>query len=90
MIQLFKLPESTHFGRLGLREMEDRDVPDVTALFARYMHRFEMVPEMTEEDIRHHFLSGRGGDEKEENRNRRKGQVVWSYVIEVGRLMLAI
>ena len=81
MIRMFKLPEIPHFGR-DLREMEDKDIPEVAALFARYMHRFEMAPEMTVDEIRHLFLSGRGEGVKEEN-NRRKGQVIWSYVVEV-------
>jgi glycylpeptide N-tetradecanoyltransferase len=82
---MYKLPDTPHFAQLGLREMEERDIQDVTALFARYMQRFDMAPEMTAEEVRHQFLSGRGEGEKDENNgNRRKGQVVWSYVIEVG------
>lgn len=64
----------------GLREMEDRDVPAVTRLWERYMKRFDMVPVMKEEDIRHHLLSGRG--EGPITNGRREGQVVWSFVYE--------
>ena len=65
--------------------MEENDLPEVTALFKRYMQRFDMAPELTTDDARHHFLSGRGEPEgTEPETNRRKGQVVWSYVVEVG------
>jgi glycylpeptide N-tetradecanoyltransferase len=82
MIRLFKLPETPHLVQLGLREMEERDVADVSGLFSRYMQRFHMAPEMTEDEVRHQFLSGRGEDENGDS-HRRKGQVVWSYVVEV-------
>lgn len=64
----------------GLREMEDRDVPKVQGLWHRYMQRFGIVPVMSEDDIRHQLLSGRG--EGPIKKGRRDGQVVWSYVFE--------
>jgi glycylpeptide N-tetradecanoyltransferase len=64
--------------------MEEKDLPDVTALFKRYMKRFDMAPELTVDEARHHFLSGRGETEgTQAETKRRKGQVVWSYVVEV-------
>ena len=66
----------------GLREMDEKDVPEVTALWGKYMARFSMAPVMTEDDVRHYFLSGRGRGEVQ--KGRREGQVVWSYVVEVG------
>jgi glycylpeptide N-tetradecanoyltransferase len=83
MIRQFKLPSTPALSRVGLREMEERDVSAVTALYKRYMERFDMVPLFEEEDIRHHFLSGRGSGEKEASTGRRSGQVVWTYVVEV-------
>lgn len=45
------------------------------------MLRFDMAPDMDEEDIRHHLISGHGiGPVR---KARREGQVVWSYVFEV-------
>jgi len=85
MIRSYKLPDSTHFSRHGclLREMEEKDLPDVTALFKRYMQRFDMAPEFTVDEARHHFLSGRGVTEGTQAKTkRRRGQVVWSYVVE--------
>ncbi|PVF98877.1 N-myristoyl transferase [Serendipita vermifera] len=64
----------------GFREMEDRDVPQVCALWERFMKRFGMVPVMNEDEIRHYLLSGRG--EGPSRKCRREGQVVWSYVFE--------
>jgi glycylpeptide N-tetradecanoyltransferase len=64
--------------------MEDQHVPGVSALFARYMQGFDMAPVMTEEEVRHQFLSGQGEvhKEKEGCGIRREGQVTWSYVVE--------
>lgn len=74
-----KLPSATSLP--GLREMVEEDVPAVKALYDRYMARFKMVPEFSEEEIKHTFVSGRGkGDPVE---GRREGQVVWSFVVEV-------
>ena len=87
MIRIHKLPDVPYFSQQGLREMEEKDLPEVTALFSRYMQRFDMAPEMTLEDAGHHFLSGRGEEEiVERDITGRKGQVVWSYVVEVGHL----
>lgn len=77
-----KLPTNTSLK--GLREMEEKDVVSVADLFTRYMRRFEMVPVYTVEDLRHHLLSGMGeGKLGDGGVGRRKGQVTWSYVVEV-------
>ena len=83
MIRQFKVPPTPALSRSGLREMEERDVSAVTELYRRYMERFDMIPLLEEEDVRHQFLSGRGNGEKEASTGRRPGQVVWTYVIEV-------
>lgn len=65
--------------------MEEKDLQEVAALYAKYMERFDMRLEFTEEEVRHHFLSGRGkgpGD-NESWKKPRPGQVVWTYVVEV-------
>jgi glycylpeptide N-tetradecanoyltransferase len=82
MIRVYKLPSITHLGD-RLREIEERDIPAVAALYTRYMQRYDMAPTMTEEDIRHQFLSGKGTGEKRQDNSRREGQVVWTYVVEV-------
>jgi len=81
MIRLYKLPTTLHLGNRGLREMEEKDVAGVTALYNKNTQRFGLVHVMTEDDVRHHFLSGRGKGEVKDG--RREGQVVWSYVVEV-------
>jgi glycylpeptide N-tetradecanoyltransferase len=75
MIRQAKVP-STHTLAW---EMEERDVSAVSQLFRRYMERFDMIPLLIEEDIRHEFLSGRDTAE----RGASTGQVAWTYVVEV-------
>ena len=85
MIRLHKVPDRPRLLDYGLREMEERDVPQVADLFARYMQRFDMVPIFTEEEIRHQFLSGLGEGPRGPDswKTKREGQVVWTYVVEV-------
>ncbi len=85
MIRLHKVPDRPRLLDQGLREMEERDVPQVLDLFTRYMQRFDMVPVMNEDDVRHQFHTGlgegpRGGDSW---KVKREGQVMWTYVVEV-------
>jgi hypothetical protein len=79
MIRQHKVPDEIVLS--GVREMEERDVPEVMELYQRYMKRFDMSPVMTKEEIQHQFLSGRGTGESVGW--SRQGQVVWSYVVEV-------
>jgi glycylpeptide N-tetradecanoyltransferase len=83
IIRLNKLPATPYLAdsRFGLREMEDRDVPEVADLFSRYSERFDLVPVMSLAEARHQFLSGSGRGEIRDG--RREGQVTWSYVVEV-------
>lgn len=82
MMLQYNLPSTPHFAASGLREMEERDVAQVTDLYKRYMDRFDMAPLMTAEEVRHNFLSGKGTGETN-TYGRREGQVLWVYVIEV-------
>ncbi|THH27491.1 hypothetical protein EUX98_g6689 [Antrodiella citrinella] len=84
MIRINKVPEHPRLLDRGLREMEEKDLLEVAALYAKYMQRFDMRLEFTSEEVRHHFLSGRGEGpgEKESWKKPRPGQVVWTYVIE--------
>lgn len=85
MIRLHRIPDRPHLLSQGLREMEEQDVPAITDLYARYMKRFGMAIVMTQDEVRHHFLSGRGEGPsiKDSWKNPREDQVVWTYVIEV-------
>ncbi|KAF8610698.1 N-myristoyl transferase [Ceratobasidium sp. AG-I] len=78
MLRLNAVPEN--FGIEGLREMEDRDIKSVVELYERYMKRFSMTPVMSEDEMRHHMLSGKGTGELKNG--RREAQVVWAYVVE--------
>lgn len=82
MIRIYKLPSAMHLGS-SLREMEDKDVAAVAALYTRYMQRFDMAPAMSLDEVRHQLLSGKGTGEKKKEDSRREGQVVWTYVVEV-------
>lgn len=89
MIRQQRLPDRPHLLSQGLREMEERDVPAVTDLYTRYMKRFGMAMVMTQDEIRHHFLSGRGeGPGTEDSwKTPRKGQIMWAYVVEVSTMI---
>ena len=83
MIKHYKVPSELRLFSKGLREMEDKDVEAVHELFGKYMGRFDMVPDMSVEEVRHQFISGRGVGEVDKDTNRRDKQVVWTYVVEV-------
>ncbi|KAI0819520.1 N-myristoyl transferase [Trametes gibbosa] len=84
MIRLHKLPDRPRLLGQGLREMEERDVAQVTDLFSRFMKRFTMHPVMSEDEVRHQFLSGLGEGMRGPDswKSGRDGQVVWTYVVE--------
>ena len=90
MIKHYKVASELRLGLKGLREMEDRDVEAVHELFEKYMARFDMVPDMSVEEVRHQFISGRGVGEVNEETKRREKQVVWTYVVEVRLLSLVL
>ena len=78
-----KVSDKLKLEKEGLREMEEKDIPEVTALYASYMKRFGMALQLTEDEVRHQFLSGRG-EGPGSWRKPREGQVIWTYVVEVG------
>ncbi|KAL0581560.1 glycylpeptide N-tetradecanoyltransferase [Marasmius crinis-equi] len=81
MIRSNKLPDQTSLP--GIREMEEKDVPQVAALLSRYFERFDAVPMYSKEEVAHQFLIGKGkGDMDRPNPWRRDGQVTWAYVVE--------
>ena len=85
LIRLNKIPDTPKLLAHGLREMEDRDVAQVTALYGKYMDRFGTAHLMNEEEIRHVLLSGRGEGPTTRYswKSPREKQVVWTYVVEV-------
>ena len=87
MIRLHKLPDRPRLLDQGLREMEDADVKQVGDLFTRYIRRFDMSPVMSDDEVQHQFLSGRGDGPRGADswKTKREGQVVWTYVVEVSR-----
>lgn len=88
MIRIYKVDPKTTLP--GLREIEEKDIPEVAELFARYMQRFDMVPFMTIDEVRHQFVSGRGEAEHPLENNRRPKRVVWTYVVEVSGAATAL
>ena len=85
-----KLDSIPHLaGSGGLREMEQRDIPAVAALYTRYMERFTMMTIMSIDELRHQFLGGLGeGEGPKDWKGRRDKQVVWAYVVEASVLFL--
>lgn len=84
MTRLQKLASTPQLGKAGLREMQDKDIPQVAELFTHYYERFTMAPIMTLEELRHQFLSGLGdGPAPKDWQGKRERQVVWAYVVEV-------
>jgi len=80
MVRINRVPDVT---TLSIREMEPRDMAEVTVLLDEYLKRFGMAPVMNTEEARHQLLSGRSeGEVGAEQKGRRKGQVTWSYVVE--------
>ncbi|KAF7363519.1 Glycylpeptide N-tetradecanoyltransferase [Mycena sanguinolenta] len=80
MIRMNKVPDTP---TLNVRPIEEKDVVSVADLFAKYMRRFDMVPVMSLEDVRHQFLSGQGtGKIGDGGEGRRVAQVTWTYVVE--------
>ncbi|WFD32865.1 glycylpeptide N-tetradecanoyltransferase [Malassezia sp. CBS 17886] len=77
-IARFELPSATQLP--GLREMTADDVAAVGHLLRRYLRRFDMAPQFTDEEVAHLFLSGRGQDTN--GVPGRRGQVTWTYVVE--------
>lgn len=74
MVAKYALPDVTKTE--GLREMEKKDVKQVTELVKKYLLRFDMAPDMDETEIEHWFVNTIEG----------KDRVVWTYVTEVGPL----
>ncbi|KAI8877033.1 N-myristoyl transferase [Backusella circina FSU 941] len=67
MIKTYKVPEEP--STPGLRQMEERDVPEVRVLLNKYLDRFDIAPVYeTDEDVKHWILPHKN--------------VVWSYVVE--------
>ncbi|KAK2466840.1 hypothetical protein APHAL10511_001098 [Amanita phalloides] len=81
MIRVNKLPTATSIP--GLRQAEDHDLSQLTALFSKYMERYSMVPIFDEQEIQHQLLSGKGkGNVGDGGVGRKEGQVTWTYVVE--------
>ena len=81
MVARNKLSSSVLASR-GLREMQAEDTSQVVSLWQQYMKRFNLYPCYSLEEFKHNLLSGSGHGRP--INGRRQGQVVWSYVVEVG------
>ncbi|ODA79476.1 hypothetical protein RJ55_05069 [Drechmeria coniospora] len=70
-IRKYALPENT--ATKGLRPMKEADTPAVQSLMKRYLSRFDMAPDFSEEELRHWLIP-----------KPKVEQVIWSYVVEDG------
>lgn len=64
----------------GLRELEKGDLKQASRLLRAYEARFDIAPAMSNKEIEHALFAGRGKMVD----GKRVGQVVWTYVVEVG------
>ncbi|KAM0749018.1 N-myristoyl transferase [Meredithblackwellia eburnea MCA 4105] len=71
-----KLPEGTSIP--GLREVEKRDLKQVSRLLRAYLARMDMAPLVSNREVEHALFAGRGKDVD----GKRVGQVTWCYVVE--------
>ena len=64
-IKLYRVPEQPQLA--GIRQMEEADVPQVHRLLNAYLGKFQLVPVLSEEEVRHWLLP--------------RPDVVYSYVV---------
>lgn len=76
MLRKYSLPETTSIP--GLREMEKRDLKQVGRLLRAYLARMDMAPLLSNKEVEHALVTGRGRDVD----GKRVGQVTWAYVVE--------
>ncbi|GAA5888023.1 hypothetical protein JCM16303_000183 [Sporobolomyces ruberrimus] len=76
MSTYYRVPTETTIP--GLREIEKRDLKQASRLLRAYLARFDCAPMLSNKEVEHALWSGRGKDEG----GKRKGQVVWTYVVE--------
>ena len=81
MMRVHKLADVPHLASQGLREVEERDIPSLLQLSQKFMMRYDLSLVMTLDEAKYTYLSGRGTGEVVNG--RRKGQVLWTYVVEV-------
>lgn len=55
-IKLYKLPDTPQTP--GLRVMEDKDVPGVTAMLNDYLKKFRVTQVFSEEEVAHMWVGG--------------------------------
>lgn len=71
-VRKFALPEQTAVK--GLRPTRVEDVPAVHALLKKYLNRYELIPDFTQEEVEHWMVHKPEVSEE---------QVIFSYVVEV-------
>lgn len=77
LVEKHALPEKDLPLVNGLREIEERDTPEVAALYDQYMRCFDLALVFTPEELKHHLM----GSVKQGFVPREK--FVWAYVVEV-------
>lgn len=71
-ISKYALPSKT--ATAGLREMEEKDVPEVGDLLRRYLNKFDLSPVYDDAEVKHWLLH---------NKEAPGERVIWTYVVEV-------
>jgi len=57
-VKLYRVAEKT--ALVGLRAMEEKDVPSVAKLLHQYLAKFDVAPLFTEEEVKHFFMPRKG------------------------------
>ncbi|KAF6822867.1 Glycylpeptide N-tetradecanoyltransferase [Colletotrichum plurivorum] len=70
-IRKYQLPDAT--ATPGLRELQEKDIPQARELLTKYLARFDMAPQYTEEEFKHWFLHDASAPGE---------RVIWTYVVE--------
>ncbi|KAJ0165923.1 Glycylpeptide N-tetradecanoyltransferase [Colletotrichum tanaceti] len=70
-IRKYQLPDAT--STKGLRELQEKDIDAARELLTKYLKRFDMAPEFSNDEFRHWFLH---------DKNAPGEQVIWTYVVE--------
>ena len=73
MVKRNRVPEKTKTP--GWREMEEKDIDNVSSLLSKYLKRFDLIQDFTREEVEHWFLNGI---------QDQADRVVWTYVVDDG------
>lgn len=69
-VEKYRLPAEPSIS--GLREMNQQDVEGVEVLLQKYLSRFDLAQQLSEEEVSHWFV----------NQSEENDKVIWTFVVE--------